>query len=92
MSKGQFGARDLQKHLWKLPIPEFDPSQELHATISEAGAMAAAAAQNKLAELREDRGDGLTVTIARRELRKWIRTSTEGRNVEAAVARLLAGE
>ena len=25
MSKGQYGARDLQKHLWKLPIPEFDP-------------------------------------------------------------------
>ena len=28
MSKGQFGARDLHKHLWKLPIPEFDPSQK----------------------------------------------------------------
>ena len=26
MSKGQFGARDLHKHLWKLPIPEFDPN------------------------------------------------------------------
>ena len=25
MSKGQFGARDLHKHLWKLPIPEYDP-------------------------------------------------------------------
>ena len=92
MPKGQFGARHVQKHLWQLPIPEFDPSQELHATISEAGATAAAAAENKLAELREDRGDRLTVTIVRRELRKWLRTSTEGRNVEAAVTRLLAGE
>ena len=26
MPKGQFGARDLHKHLWKLPIPEFDSS------------------------------------------------------------------
>ena len=92
MSKGQFGARDLHKHLWKLPIPEFDPSQELHAIIAEAGATAAFAAEKKLAELREDRGDRLTVTIARRELRQWLRTSTEGRNVETAVARLLAGE
>ena len=47
MSKGQFGARDLQKHLCKLPIPEFDPSQELHATIAEAG-VTAAAAEKKL--------------------------------------------
>ena len=26
MSKGQFGARDLQKHLWKLPIPSSTPA------------------------------------------------------------------
>ena len=92
MSKGQFGARDLQKQLWKLPIPEFDPEQGLHAAIAQAGATAAAAARKKLAELREDRGERLTVTIARRELRRWLRTSTEGRNVETAVASLLAGK
>ena len=89
MPKGQFGARHLQKHLWKLPIPEFDPAQELHATIAEAGAIAGAAAQNKLEELRVQRGDRLTVAIARRELREWLRTSTEGKAVEAAVGRLL---
>ena len=91
MSKGQFGARDLQKHLWKLPIPEFDPSQELHATIAEAGARAATAAGKKLEELRRQEGDKLTVAIARRELRKWLRTSGEGRTVETAVGRLLTG-
>ena len=91
MSKGQFGPRDLHKHLWKLPIPEFDPAQELHTDIAEAGATAAAAAGKKLAELREQRGDKLTVTIARRELRKWLRTSPKGRAVETAVGRLLAG-
>ena len=92
MPKGQFGARHVQKHLWKLPIPEFDPSQELHAIIAEAGATAAITAGEKLEALRQQRGDRLTVTIARRELRQWLRTSTEGRNVETAVARLLAGE
>ena len=90
MPKGQFGARHLQKHLWKLPIPEFDPAQELHGTIAEAGKTAATAAEKKLAELRKERGEKLTVTIARRELRKWLRTSPEGDAVENAVSKLLA--
>ena len=92
MPKGQFGARHLHKHLWKLPIPEFNQSQELHTIIAEAGVTAAAAAGKKLAELRQERGDRLTVGIVHREIRKWLHTSIEGRNVEAAVARLLAGE
>ena len=37
MPKGQFGARHLEKHLWKLPIPEFDPDEPLHTAVSEAG-------------------------------------------------------
>ena len=91
MSKGQFGARDLHKHLWKLPIPEFDPAQELHVAVAEAGETAGVAAGKKLEELRGQRGDKLTVTIVRRELRKWLRASSEGRAAESAVGRLLAG-
>ena len=91
MPKGQFGARHLQKHLWKLLIPEFDPTQELHTAIAKAGAAAAAKAKAKLNELREKRGDKLTVTIARRELRAWLRTSDEGKSVEDSVTKLLAG-
>ena len=89
MSKGQFGARDVQKHLWKLPIPEFDPEQALHVDIAEAGSAAAVGAQEQLAQLREERGDKLTVTIARRELRRWLATSPEGSAVEEAVKELL---
>ena len=92
MAKGQFGARHLHKHLWKLTIPEFNPVRELHAAISEAGATAAAGATVKLNELREQRGDRLTGTIARRELRKWLRASDEGQAVETVVTMLLAGE
>ena len=91
MSKGQFGARDRHKHLWKLSIPRFDPTRELHATTAEAGSRAAASAGKKLADLRQQRGGKLTVTIARRELRKWLRTSPEGLAVETIVGRLLAG-
>ena len=91
MAKGQFGARHLQKHLWKLPIPEFDAANPLHVAISEAGKAAAAGAAQQLAQLRQQR-DNVTVTIARREIRKWLRESHEGRVVEDAVARLLAGQ
>ena len=88
MAKGQFGARHLQKHLWKLPIPEFDPNEPLHVEVSEAGRAAAAGAAQQLAQLRQDR-DRVTVTIARRELRKWLRESPEGKAVEDKVGKLL---
>ena len=91
MSKGQFGARDLQKHLWKLPIPEFDPSDALHKSIAEAGEAAAKGAAIQLEQLRLERGPKLTVTIARREIRKWLRESAEGRAVEDVVGELLRG-
>ena len=68
MSKGQFGARDLHKHLWRLPIPEYDPGDQLHLEIAQAGASAATGAADQLAALRKARGDRLTSTIARREL------------------------
>ena len=87
MTKGLFGARDLHKRLWKLPIPEFDPSQELHTTIAEAGATAVTAAAKKLDELRQQERDKITVSIVRRELRKWLRVSREGRAVETGVGR-----
>ena len=90
MTKGQFGARDLHKHLWKLPIPEFDPEHDLHTAVAEAGATAAAGAKAKLDDLREQRGDKLTIAIARRELRSWLRTSDEGKSVEDTVTKLLA--
>ena len=106
MPKGQFGARHLLKHLWKLPIPEYDPNIALHRRIAKAGAAAAQKAADKLAQLRAEyqqrhetwaangrrgREPMLTVTIARRELRGWLRASPEGAAVEQAVSRLLAG-
>ena len=90
MPKGLFGARDVLKHLWRLPIPEFDPAQELHTTISKAGAKAEVGAGKQLEKLRNLRGDKLTVAIARRELRKWLRESPEGKEVEDGVAELLS--
>ena len=90
MPKGQFGARHLQKQLWKLPIPAFDPNDALHMAVSEAGKAAAAGAAKQLAQLRVDRGHNVSVTIARRELRRWLRASAEGKAVERGVGGLLA--
>ena len=56
---------------------------------SHAGEAAAQGAAKHLTELRQDRGE-LTVTIARRELRNWLRESKEGTAVEKVVGELLA--
>ncbi len=88
MSKGQFGARDLQKHLWKLPIPQFNTANPLHAEVSEAGQAATELVEEQLEQLGHER-DRVTVTIARREIRKCLRESDAGKAVEAAVRQLL---
>ena len=80
----------MHKHLWKLAIPEFQEANALHLEISKAGESAAAAAAVQLEGLQQEYGERLTVTIARRELRKWLRSSNEGRAVEDAVGRLLS--
>ena len=91
MPKGQFGARHLQKHLWKLPIPAFDAGNPQHVELAAAGEAAAAGVAEQLAALRSARGQGVSVTIARRELRAWLRGSAAGARVEAGVGRLLGG-
>ena len=91
MSKGQFGARDLQKHLWKLSIPEFDAGDSLHVRVSQTGEAAGQGVAKQMAQLRQNRGE-VTVTIARRELRKWLRESQEGKTVETAVGGFLGGK
>ena len=90
MPKGQFGARDVHKHLWRLPIPEFDGGDSLHVSIAGAGRQAAAGVERELGNLRQ-RYPRLTVTIARREIRKWLRESAEGKRVEDVVGLLLGG-
>ena len=91
MAKGLFGARHLQKHLWKLPIPAFDPEDELHASIAQAGASAAAGVAQLLRHVYNEREE-VTTRYSRSELRKWLARSDEGRAVEDAVGRLLQAD
>ena len=82
-------TRDSEKHLWKSPIPEYDTGEGLHREVAEAGAAPALGVQGRLAELRAEGGARLTVTIARRELRAWLRVGVEGARVEGKVEELL---
>ena len=82
-------TRHLHKHLWKLAIPEFDSNNAVHSAVADAGWAAEDGVQRELDRLRADRGR-VTVTTARRELRKWLRESREGAAVEDAVEQLFA--
>ena len=88
MPKGQLGPRHLHKHLWRLPIPEYDGGNPTHRAVSDAGKAAASGAARELERLRSER-ERLTPTIARRELRAWLRDGDEGRAVEGAVGAIL---
>ncbi len=88
MPKGQFGARHLHKHLWKLPIPAFDPANADHIEVSEAGAAAEKAAERELKTIIAD-NEQTTVTAIRKEIRSWLDTSPAGNSVEGAVENLL---
>ncbi len=90
MAKGQFGARHLQKHLWKLSIPEYDTTNCLHQNIATAGQAAASGAAQQLKVLRQERGAAVSTTIVRRELRRWLAQSGEGEQIETLVKQLLA--
>lgn len=90
MAKGQFGARDLHKHLWKLPIPEYDATNRLHQDIAMAGQAAASGTVQQLQNLHKQRGDTVSTTVVRRELRGWLAQSDEGKQVETLVKELLA--
>ena len=84
--------RDLHKHLWKLPIPEYDAGNESHAALSRLGQTAAQECQELTAKLEALNGnEWLTTTNARANIRNgWQRTSDTSQAIETAVAALLA--
>ena len=92
MPKGQFGARDLHKHLWRLPIPTYDPADHHHATLAKLGSQLATEASTHLAAIHTTRATEnkpTTITVARRELRLWLSTHPPAQQVENLVAKLL---
>ena len=92
MPKGLFGARDLEKHLWKLPIPEYDASNQIHAELSRLGRTAEQECRALLDELTALNGeDRLTTANARSSIRNgWQPANPTAQAIEATVAELLA--
>ena len=92
MPKGQFGARHLHRHLWRLPIPTYDATDELHVELASLGgsaAIEAAARHEELQAVRAAASKPTSVTVVRRELRLWLETSPIGNRIDGLVADLL---
>ncbi len=92
MSKGQFGARDLHKHLWRLPIPIYEEAKSLHFELATLGAQLSNEVPTKLAAIRAERAakdQSTTITVARRELRSWLSSHPPAQQVEQLVTKLL---
>ena len=93
MTKGLYGARDFEKHGWKLPIPRHDASYPLHLRLSELGK----AAEQECAAIiansdipNQPAGDAQS-RAARKMLRhEWQPNSATAQAIEAAVAELLS--
>ncbi len=80
--------RHLHKHLWKLPIPEFDPKDALHANLSRLGRRAANEAEATIAPWRSP---DLTIRKARDILRhEWQPNSQTAQQIEESVRQLLS--
>ena len=80
--------RDLHKHLWKLPIPEYDPNNADHVDLSRLGRRATVEAQSVIAGLGST---PLSVTKARSILRhEWQPNSSTAQDIETAVRQLLS--
>lgn len=85
-------TRDLQKHLWRLPIPTYDPADPDQATLAELGSQLATEASTHLATIRTTRAASnkpTSITVARRELRQWLSTHPLAQQVEQLVDRLI---
>ena len=81
MSYGK-DERDIDKHVWKLPIPSYDPDNDAHLNISRlSGELAAEIGELELAST--------NFVTNRRQVRAHIAASPLGRELDALVAQLL---
>lgn len=91
-AKGQLGERDLHKHLWKLPIPEFDAEEAMHTALASLGEKAEEEAAAVLQGLAAMENRPLTSAKARAQLRnEWQPVSPTAQAIEERVRELLNG-
>ena len=93
MTKGLYGARDFEKHGWKLPIPRYDAGNSLHVHLSELGASAEQECAALIAKSDiPSNPPGNTQSRAARSLlrHEWQPNSKTAQEIEAAVAKILS--
>jgi hypothetical protein len=84
-SRGQWGARDFDKLIWELPIPQFDRANPTHAALAQAAASAARLAAGVALPA------GGHFTSARRAVRTALAEAGLAGEMDALVAALLDG-
>ena len=93
MTKGLYGARDFEKHGWKLPIPRYDAGDLLHVRLSKLGKTAEQECAPLIANSdipTKPAGDAQS-RAARKMLRhEWQPLSATAQAIENAVAELLS--
>jgi hypothetical protein len=83
MSYGK-DERHFDKHIWQIPVPLYDPTNDLHGRLSARGAeLEAAIGKLELDPVRH-------FAAIRRDIRGFIAESEAGRDVEALVEELLS--
>lgn len=83
MSYGQ-AERDFDKHIWQLPVPLYDPTNDLHARLSARGAELEAA----IGRLEID--PTRYFSAVRDDIRRFLAESEAGQDSEALVKELLS--
>jgi hypothetical protein len=83
MSYGK-DERDIHKHVWKLPIPEFDPAIRALARLAELGALA----ERLAAEVKVD--PELHFATSRRRIREWLVNNPDAAEIDDLVYELLS--
>ncbi len=84
-SRGQWGARDFDKVIFNLPIPRFDPEDELHL------ALAAAAAEAEAIAAAVELPEAAKFQRARALIRAALTEAGVAQKIDALVASLLDG-
>ena len=93
MSRGLYGARNFQKHGWKLPIPRYDAREPLHVRLSQLGKTAEQECATLVANSdipTKPAGDAQSRAARRMLHHEWQPTSATAQAIEAAVAELLS--
>lgn len=84
MSYGK-DERDVHKHVWKLPIPAYDPADELHTEISRLS-------RELAKDIATQTFRSTNFVTTRRDLRSDLAASDLGRQLDILVAKLLGAE